>query len=92
MAYAVIVQPDALRAMSKIPEPDRSRIGRKVEALGENPRPGGMEKLKGPVDLYRIRGGNYRVIYQIHDDVIEVVVIQIGHRKDIYRKMPRLRR
>jgi mRNA interferase RelE/StbE len=85
MSYSLIIQPDALKALKKIPGPDRRRIGRRIESLAHDPRPAGAVKLKGPVEFYRIRAGDYRVIYRIHDDVLEVVVVRVGHRGDIYR-------
>ena len=56
-----------------------------MDALAANPRPKGVKKLSGPDDLYRIRVGDYRIVYQIHDDRLIVLVVRIGHRKDVYR-------
>ena len=86
MVYLVIVQPDAVKALKKIAGPDRARIGRKIDALAHDPRPVELAKLKGPLELYRIRIGDYRVIYRIHDKVLEVVAVRVGHRKEVYRK------
>ncbi|MEE8394652.1 MAG: type II toxin-antitoxin system RelE/ParE family toxin [bacterium] len=55
--------------------------------LAENPRPRGVRKLAGLQNLYRIRQGQYRVIYQILDDLLLVLVLVVGHRRDVYRKM-----
>lgn len=87
MTYRLIIQPDAVKAMNKIPEPVRSRLGQRMESLTRHPRPPGAIKLQGPVELYRIRVGGYRVIYQIHDDVLEVVVVRVGSRGDVYRNL-----
>jgi len=62
-----------------------SRIVRAVTALASNPRPDGCKKLSGSECAYRIRIGDYRVIYEVYDDVLIVEVVRIGHRKDIYR-------
>jgi len=86
MAYRLKLRPQAIKALKKIPEPDRVRIGRKIDALADDPRPEGVKKLQGADDLYRIRVGDYRVIYLIHDDILLVLVLRVGHRKDIYRE------
>lgn len=64
---------------------DRTRITAKVAALAENPRPHGCEKLAGYDDRYRIRQGNYRVVYEIDDDISQVTIYKIGHRREVYR-------
>jgi mRNA interferase RelE/StbE len=63
----------------------RKRLARKIEGLARNPRPFGVEKLKGMADLYRVRVGDYRILYQIQDEVRLVLIIQIGHRREIYK-------
>lgn len=66
---------------------DVQRIKTAIAQLSENPRPVGFKKLKGRNnDYYRIRVGNYRVIYTIEDDVLLIVIIRVGHRKEIYDK------
>jgi len=66
---------------------DRRRLVDRIAALAGDPRPRGNEKLSGQIGLYRMRIGNYRVIYEVEDLVILVTVIKVGHRKDIYRKI-----
>ena len=67
---------------------DRDRIAQAIEGLGKDPRPGGIEPVKGSGDpLTRIRVGDYRIIYQIKDEDRTVTVINIGHRKDVYRNV-----
>ena len=67
---------------------DIQRIKTQIAQLSENPRPVGYKNLKGQNnDYYRIRIGNYRVIYTIEDDVLLIVVIRVGHRKEIYNKL-----
>ena len=68
-----------------MPAKDRRRITTKIQALAGNPRPAGCEKLSGH-DKYRIRQGNYRILYTIEDDVRVVTVIKIGDRRDVYRE------
>lgn len=64
---------------------DRQRLVVKIQALADNPRQHGCEMLAGFSHLYRVRQGNYRVVYQIDDDLKEVTIYKIGDRKDIYR-------
>jgi mRNA interferase RelE/StbE len=71
--------------LQKIPNKTALRITKAVDRLGTNPRPAGCVKLVGFDTEYRIRVGDYRVIYQIHDSVLVLLVIELGHRKDIYR-------
>jgi mRNA interferase RelE/StbE len=84
MIYKVIVEKKAAKVLEKIHEPDYSRIKAAILDLKNNPRPMGFRKLKDK-DGYRIRSGNYRVIYEIIDQILIVKVITIGHRKDIYK-------
>jgi mRNA interferase RelE/StbE len=58
----------------------------KIQALASHPRPAGYAKLHGADDLYRVRQGDYRIIYQILDKALVVIVVKIGHRKEVYRK------
>jgi len=69
--------------LEKIPEPDYSRVKVAILDLAGNPRPRGCKKMKGR-EGYRIRQGNYRIIYEIHDNTLTVLVLVAGHRKDVY--------
>jgi mRNA interferase RelE/StbE len=64
---------------------DRQRIVERIEKLTEDPKPSGSQKLAGE-ESYRVRQGNYRIIYTIEDDVLVVTVVKVGHRKKVYRK------
>ena len=84
--YSVFIKPSAGKELDAVGQKkDRKRIVLQIHALGMHPRPEGGEKLSGQFELYRIRVGSYRVIYSIDDDVPEVHVVKIGHRKDVYR-------
>ena len=61
------------------------QIGKKLESLAVNPRPSGCKKLKGVDGLYRIRSGDYRIVYQIQDQLVSVLVLRIANRKDVYK-------
>ena len=64
---------------------DYHRVDSDIQALADNPRPEGVKKLKGSGDLYRIRSGVFRIIYQIEDIRLIVLIVKVGDRKDIYR-------
>lgn len=83
MLYKVTIGSKAFKALEKINEPDYSSIKTAIYNLANDPRPRGYKKLKGQ-DGYRIRVGDYRVIYTIVDTLLTVDVINLGHRKDIY--------
>jgi len=83
MKYTVVLQKRVIEAMEKISEPDFSKLKAAMFSLSDNPRPNGYKKLKGR-DGYRIRVGNYRIIYEIFDNILLVDVINLGHRKEIY--------
>ncbi len=85
MKYEVVFTRAAVRALGQIPERDRARIGKRIEALAQNPRPGGARRLQGGEGEHRIRIGAYRVIYLIDDGRLIVTVVRVGDRKDIYR-------
>jgi mRNA interferase RelE/StbE len=84
MAYTLNFSKQALKELGEIHQPFYSNIKQAIYDLAENPRPNGYKKLKGR-DGYRIRVGNYRIIYDIFDKVLVVDIIALGHRKDIYK-------
>lgn len=81
--YTVLILPSAQKQLSKLPNAIATRIEDKLLELEGDPRPPGCKKLKGR-DAWRIRIGDYRVIYEIHDGKLIVTVITIGHRKEVY--------
>jgi mRNA interferase RelE/StbE len=83
-SYRIFIKPSAAKELESVPTKDRRRLATKIKSLGSNPRPPGCEKLSG-LERYRIRQGNYRVLYEIQDDVLIVLVVKVGHRKDVYR-------
>lgn len=83
--YTVRVSAAAERALNRMDTHIRQRISRAIESLESNPRPAGVKKLAGPGSLWRIRVGDYRVIYQIIDQVLLVLIVGVGHRGDVYR-------
>jgi len=85
MTYAVLFKPSARKALAKLPRSVQVRLIEAAEALAQNPRPPGVKKLQGDENLWRIRVGAYRIVYEIHDARLVVLVVRIGDRKDIYR-------
>jgi len=83
MMYQVLIEKQVQKQLDKIPEPEYSRIKSLINQLATNPRPAGCKKLKGR-NGYRIRHGNYRIIYEIKDSILSVFILAAGHRKEIY--------
>jgi mRNA interferase RelE/StbE len=83
--YRIELTRDALRALAKLDKPVRRRVQGAIDRLADDPHPAGMIALRGAPGAFRIRVGDYRVIYVLHDDRLLVVVIDIGHRRDVYR-------
>lgn len=83
-SYRVLIRPSAAKELEAIPERDRRRIAERIAALAQSPRPHGCEKLSGR-EQYRIRQGDYRVVYEVNDEEAWVRVVRIGDRKDVYR-------
>lgn len=85
MRYRVEFNAYAARAFRKLSLDVQKRIRPHIDRLAGQPRPMGVEKLSGMDDTYRIRVGDYRVIYEIHDDTILVLVVDVAHRREVYR-------
>ena len=85
MTYSVRLSAAAQRDLDRLDTATTERVLRRVESLTANPRPHGVEKMAGPDDLYRVRAGDWRIIYQIADRVLSVLVVKIGHRREVYR-------
>ena len=83
--YLVSIDRAAAKVLLGFPEKDQLRIRDRIDALAANPRPVDCKKLQGEDGLYRIRSGDYRVVYAIRDKQLVVLVVRIGDRKDVYR-------
>ncbi|MBC7442743.1 MAG: type II toxin-antitoxin system RelE/ParE family toxin [Ramlibacter sp.] len=81
--YRIEVRPAAVKVLRRIDPQDRGRIHGAIALLGEDPRPPGARALQGR-DGYRVRVGDYRIIYTIRNDILVVVVVTVGHRRDVY--------
>lgn len=88
MAYRIEFTHSAARELRKLRGPIVRRIGEKIDALGRDPRPSNCEPIRGgEPGTVRIRVGDYRIIYQIRDDVLVVLVLKVAHRRDVYRDL-----
>ena len=86
MTYKIQISQSAFRELKQLQKPAIKKIGQLIESLAENPRPSGVKKLKAVnEDLYRVRAGDYRVVYAVDDTIRIVDIRKIGHRKDIYK-------
>jgi len=86
VAYRIEFAPSARRQLQKLPNEIRVRVAAALSALSAEPRPPGVKKLSGEESLYRIRVGDYRIIYQIREKELIVLVVKIGHRGEVYRR------
>jgi len=85
-SYRLLIKPTASKELARLgTKHDRARIVAAINRLAESPRPVRSEKLAGTDELYRIRIGDYRVIYEVLDDVLLVTVVKAAHRRDVYR-------
>ncbi|WP_295385613.1 type II toxin-antitoxin system RelE/ParE family toxin [uncultured Thiodictyon sp.] len=85
MAYRIEIKRNARKALLSLPHAYRSRIGEAIDSLASDPRKPGTRKLEGSESLYRLRVGDYRVIYEIQDARLIIVVVKVGHRREVYR-------
>jgi mRNA interferase RelE/StbE len=83
-SYRVFIKPPAAKELEAVPLRDRRRLVPRIGRLASDPRPPGCEKLTG-AERYRIRQGVWRVLYTIADEVVTVVVVKVGHRREVYR-------
>ena len=83
--YSVFISSTAGKSLKKIPKKDRIKIVQLIQTLAISPVPQGARKLMGEQNVYRIRQGNYRVIYELKNKQLIILILKIGHRKNIYR-------
>jgi mRNA interferase RelE/StbE len=88
LKYRIEVKRSAAKAIKKIPKPDRRRISEKIDSLADELPSPEVTKMKGDNPFHRIRVGDYRIIYEIQDEVLVILIVKVGHRKDIYRNLP----
>ncbi len=84
-SYRLLFKESVAKDLRPLPKADVARVLSRIEALAENPRPAGCEKLSGQ-EKYRVRQGVYRIVYQVDDEQRLVVVVKVGHRREVYRQ------
>lgn len=81
--YQILIEKQVQKQLERIPKSDYARVKATINVLAQNPRPAGCKKLKGRIG-YCIRQGDYRIIYDINDNIFTVYILAAGHRKDVY--------
>jgi len=84
--YKIEVKKSAAKEIARLPRKDMQAVLARISALAENPRSSDCKKLSAQ-DKYRVRCGDYRILYSIQDDVLIICVVKVGHRKEIYRRL-----
>ena len=88
MDYSIEFRPAVLKSLKRFPKRDLVRIKKKIEDLGRELPDPNTTKMKGNNAFHKIRSGDYRIIYEIHNDRLVILVVKVGHRKDVYKKLP----
>lgn len=84
MPYAVEIAPSAESSFKRLDRKTQKRLAYRIDALAQNPRPHGVKKLSGTISRYRVRDGNYRIIYDIDDTASSVIILKVAHRSHAY--------
>jgi len=88
MLYSVEFRPSVLKSLKRFPKKDLVKLKKKIEELGRNlPNPDNT-KTKGDNSFHRVRSGDYRIIYEIHEEIVAILIVKVGHRKDVYKRLP----
>jgi mRNA interferase RelE/StbE len=87
LACRIEFTPRAERDFKSLDGSIRGRIKQRIDSLGENPYPSGIKKIAGEDELYRLRVGDYRILYQVKGKILLVLIVGIGHRRDVYRRI-----
>ena len=87
MKYRIEFKRSAAKVLKKLPKQDRRRIRNKIDSFAENLPDPITTKMKGDNPFHRVRVGDYRIIYEIHEDTLVILVLKIGHRKKVYRRL-----
>ena len=88
MRYSIEFRPAVLKNLKRFPKRDLVRIKKKIEELGNNLPLLNTTKMKGDNSFHKVRSVDYRIIYEIHDERLVVLIVKVGNRKDVYKKLP----
>jgi len=87
MEYSIEFRPAVLKSLKRFPKKDLVRIKKKIEELGQNLPEPNTTKMKGNNSFHKIRTGDYRIIYEIHEHRVVILIVKVGHRKDVYKNL-----
>jgi mRNA interferase RelE/StbE len=87
VTYSIAILPAALRQLTELPRLEQRRLKERIDRLAVDPRPPGVKRLHGRREYLRLRSGDYRAIYTVDDDRFTVLIIKIGHRREVYRTL-----
>ena len=87
MKYSIEFRPAVLKSMKRLPKKELRRIKKKIDDLAENLPDPATTKMKGNNAFHKIRAGVYRIVYEIHEDRLVILVVKVGHRKDVYKRL-----
>ncbi len=88
MGFSIEFRPAVLKSLQHLPKRDLVRIRNRIDDLATHLPDPAITKMKGENSFHKIRSGDYRIIYEIHDDRLVILVVKVGHRKDVYKKLP----
>ena len=83
--YEIKVSSTAEKQLRKLSQKDQISVLKRIQELSSEPRPNHSRKLRGQNNVYRVRAGNYRILYSIEDNYLVVIILKVGHRRDVYR-------
>ena len=83
--YRVEIARRAIRSLNSLPRKEQQRVRAAIDLLSETPRPPGCVAMAGEKDAYRVRVRDYRIVYEVHDRVLLIQVVRVGHRREVYR-------
>jgi len=87
MKYSVEFRPAVLKSLKRLPKKNLRRIKKRIDDLAENLPDPATTKMKGNNSFHKVRSGDYRIVYEIHDDRLVILVVKVGHRKDVYKRL-----
>lgn len=88
MIFSIEFRPSVFKSLAHLPKRDLVRIKNKIEKLGTNLPDQATTKMKGNNSFHRVRCGDYRIIYEIYNDKLVIIIVKVGHRKDVYNNLP----
>lgn len=88
MQYSIEFRPAALKSLRRFPKRDLVRIKKKIEDLASDLPDPNTTRMKGDNAFHKVRSGDYRIIYEIHNDRLVILIVKVGHRKDVYKRLP----